>query len=617
MATWGITNLLIGNAYGEYTYTQDKAKNITILKAYTKIYCNGQSAGSLGITGRIQIGGSFYSQAKSINLSSAGTTTLVSKEHTIYHNPDGSVPTGWGLQFSITADGSSNYSQHKTLDQIIPAIPRPSVIAVENFTIDKSEGVSEDIPITVTQYVTSYTSKLSIKVLGTEVKSIDNPETGNITFTDTELQSIYNLMSEVVETDFTFTLTTYNGTTVVGTSEVVKKGTLSNNDLLPTFNNFVYSDNNPDTYNLTGNRYTLVKGHSSPTITVAGSNQAVAHKGATIKKYTFICGDQSKDYVLGEYPAYVQLDNVKDRVMTVWAIDSRGQSTKVDKLATNWIEYTNIEKIPFVAERQNGGTASTVKLILKGKVFDGSFGSVTNDITSATYKYKKTTDGEDEWVNGTTTLAVTKSGSEYSLEQLIAGDLGATGFDQEESFDIYVEVKDKLSKVSDTFTLGAGSPATAIYKNCVALGSPYDETIGGRVQIPKVAGETDFETNLKKQGKEVATLEDIKDTWQGLTVTDLGNANITVHSFKTNGKRVILDINVSVKSTLTVGNTLEILTIPSEHIPKYMVSTFAFASSTFGVMYIERNSNVAKLRNLGGNWSTNNGLNISLTWDLF
>ena len=195
-------------------------------------------------------------------------------------------------------------------------------------------------------------------------------------------------------------------------------------------------------------------------------------------------------------------------------------TVNIDKIYNNWIEYTDIEKKPFSAERKNAGTSTQVTLKLSGNIWDGNFGKEDNKIISAIYKYKKTTDGEDKWVKGTTTLNVVKDGSSYSLEQDIAGDLGATGFDQEESYDIYVEVSDQLSTVSDTFTLGVGSPGIARYKNCVALGAPYDESLGGRVQIPKVTGETDFVTNLKKAGKEVATKEDIPIGWEDITNKD-------------------------------------------------------------------------------------------------
>ena len=55
--------------------------------------------------------------------------------------------------------------------------------------------------------------------------------------------------------------------------------------------------------------------------------------------------------------------------------------------------------------------------------------------------------------------------------------MGAEGFDIDESFEIQVFVKDKLSDNYSnpaSFILGPGTPAVAIYKNNVAIGGRYD-----------------------------------------------------------------------------------------------------------------------------------------------
>ena len=411
---------------------------------------------------------------------------------------------------------------------------------------------------------------------------------------------------------------------------VRQSASLSETDLKPTFNDFEYADVNDITTKLTDNPQILIKGYSDVEMTVSETNKAVAHKGATIKQYTFANGTPIEDITTINYPIKTEKFKPQNKELGVTAIDSRdlpvnivkdltnikilkesviewqgdltdkeqidiyyrvsdkvftqeqliGQkfelttgdgvvemeiercqgndsyfqayppeatmgvilvvrqttddlpfptgtyflayvmvgyvsklTVNIDETYNNWIEYKDVEKKQFSAERKNAGTSTEVTLKLSGNIWDGNFGKEDNSIKEASYKYKKTTD--TEWIDGTTTLNVVKEGSSYSLEQDIAGDLGATGFDQEESYDIYVEVSDQLSTVSDTFTLGAGSPGIARYKNCVALGAPYDKNIGGRVQIPKVTGETDFVTNLKKQGKEVALKEDIEKIESG------------------------------------------------------------------------------------------------------
>ena len=374
---------------------------------------------------------------------------------------------------------------------IIPAL---STILVNNgvyFDVDKGEGVPNTVPVVIKKYDASYTTKLKITSKNnagvvTTIREYQDFNADTLTFTEEELQKYYASTPDWKMTILTFYLETFtaNGTSLgVFTDDTPAK--VSDTDLKPTFNNFTYSDNNPNTYELTKNRSTLIRDYSDIRMSVGGINQATAHKGATIKKYTFINGSKSKDYNMGEYPAYADLTGITERTLTVWAIDSREESTKAEKLATNWVDYTKIEKLSFSAERNNGGTSSIVTLKLEGKMFDGRFGleedgAIENSIKNAIYKYKKTS--ETEWIDGTTDLIVTKNGNSYTLEQQIRGDLGAEGFDVEESYDIYIEVSDQLSTVSDTITLGAGSPALDIYGNCVSVGGIYDENAGGRFQ---------------------------------------------------------------------------------------------------------------------------------------
>ena len=480
------------------------------------------------------------------------------------------------------------------------------------FDVDIQENVANTIPAVLTKYDNSYSTKLKISLKNnnnetTLIRDYQDFNSDEFSFTTEELTKIYNASSKWKMFILILELETFTSDGVsLGVYTDNQPAKISDTGLKPTFNDFTYSDNNSATYELTGDRTILVKGYSNPRLSVAGVNQATAHKGANITKYTFANGEQNKDYVLGDYPAYADLIGVKNNTLTVWVTDSREQSTKVEKLLSNlsvaegvlkwdgdttdrevienvlnndafdfykvsdriltldelsnkkiilasgsmeqpmtidyvdygeatdnswfmamtqqfpmivvvkepgelsqstgtyflnmqgsgyvkelqisedsgttgnWVNYEDIQKVSFSVERDNGGTSSICTLKFEGKMWDGSFGKEQNEVTNAIYKYKKT--DSDEWINGDTDLIVTKDGTTYKIEQQIRGDLGAEGFDQEESYDIYIEISDQLSTVSDTITLGSGSPAQAIYKNNISLGKPYDEYAGGKVQ---------------------------------------------------------------------------------------------------------------------------------------
>lgn len=560
----GSTNLTYGQlrTYAKYN-SQNTSTNKTTYSIKSTYYSSLQVSFSNGTN-------TLDGTTKSYGYSTfTGEVLLQELTRTLTHNEDGSSPTKTIVNsWTATFGGNGTVTSQIT----VPKINRLSTITVNNntsFAVDINENVSNTIPVSITKYVDSYTQKLKISMkTGTNsdgsdilvtIRNYTDFDSDTLTFSQSELTTIYNNASKDRNFWFYFDLDTYNGNTKLGTTQTIELGYLSMTDLKPTFNDFVYADWNQTTLALTGNGYTLVKGYSTAGITVAGPNIATAHKGATISKYTAINGSQNDDYVMGEYPATMQIKKVTDRTMSVWAIDSRGFSTKVDKLAVNWIDYNNIEKISFTAERKNGGTSSEVTLKLSGNIFDGNFGAVVNSIKNATYKYKKTGDGEDSWVEGTTSLNVVKNGSSYSLEQDIAGDLGALGFDQEESYDIYVEVEDQLSKTSDTFTLGAGSPAIDIFKNCVSVGAPYDENLGGRFQLIGHRAEELFENNI-------------------ISVGMFGNVNQSLTNTSTTGNTINLDtVMCQTGSKLSFDSTSHSVVI-GEGISKVLVSGFITAN---------------------------------------
>ena len=163
-----------------------------------------------------------------------------------------------------------------------------------------------------------------------------------ITLTSDELQIIYTNTPNNFFFRFITVVETYQGESKIGQTEVVNMANLSTTDLEPTFTDFVYSDWNPVTRALTDNGYTIIKCYSTIGITVAAINKAIGRKGANIVKYTGINGTNSVDYVLGDYPVTISLEKAQSREFSVWASDSREKSTKVDKIAVNWIEYTDV-----------------------------------------------------------------------------------------------------------------------------------------------------------------------------------------------------------------------------------------------------------------------------------
>lgn len=148
------------------------------------------------------------------NQTSSGASLLTTKSNTVTHNTDGTKTVNCSAGFEGTRAGTGQYvtwSGSKTLY----TIPRGSVIGtVSNFNLEDSFSVP------ITKYSSSFTDTLTISIGGTLIKTIPNYTSGTlITLTDSELLSAYNAVAITnTNTTVTFGLTTYSGSTAVGTS---------------------------------------------------------------------------------------------------------------------------------------------------------------------------------------------------------------------------------------------------------------------------------------------------------------------------------------------------------------------------------------------------------------
>lgn len=270
--------------------------------------------------------------------------------------------------------------------------------------------------------------------------------------------------------------TTANGKSYTNSKDFTFTVTNSN----PTFSNFTYQDTNTTITALTGNNQILVNGYSNVKATISTANKAIAKNSATMRSYKLLVGTKNTTANYNSSAdVNMSINQINNNVIDVYAIDSRGNSTKVSKTATIK-NYSNIKIKSLLATRQNNiGTTTTLKF--EGEFWNASFGSVANAITSCKYKYKTTS--SSSWVDGKTTLTYTISGNKITGSLNIQGDAGTDGFSVANSFDIQLILADKLSSATYNIILTSGNPAVAIYKNNVAIGQQYDTSEGSKLQV--------------------------------------------------------------------------------------------------------------------------------------
>lgn len=273
--------------------------------------------------------------------------------------------------------------------------------------------------------------------------------------------------------------TTQNGKTYTNYKDFTFTVTNSN----PTFSNFTYKDTNATTVVLTGNNQILVRGYSNVSATIPVANKATAKNSATMKTYKLVNGSKSTNTKTYSSTADVTLDTIKNidsGTLVVYATDSRGNSTSVTKNVT-YKKYSDLVIKNVTAERGSNGVGQDVKLKFNGTYWNSSFGSVSNTITNAKYYYKETS--SSNWIEGKTALTFNITNGNYSGSVSIKGDLEANGFDVSKSFNIRLQISDKLITKTYDVILGSGTPAIAIYKNNVAIGQKYNTSLGGALQV--------------------------------------------------------------------------------------------------------------------------------------
>ena len=261
--------------------------------------------------------------------------------------------------------------------------------------------------------------------------------------------------------------------------------TIANNDnTKPTMSVVGYEDINAQTLALTGDDQTLVNGYSTIQVTIPANNKATAKRSATIKKY-FLRNGNNQSLEVNESAGNDVVLSVlaTSNITEVWAVDSRGLNGVYQIVASDFIDYKPIEKNQDpVAKRTDShgtpnGVGEYVKLILSGKYWNQSFGSVTNAIQSITYKYANANDPTN-LIDGTTSITETTSGENFSIDQLVLGDT-PQGFTVSNSYIIQVIVSDKLSSTTFSMTLSSGTPHVAYATNGVSFMGMYNNTLGG------------------------------------------------------------------------------------------------------------------------------------------
>lgn len=267
-------------------------------------------------------------ETRNINIGSkdyyAGETLLASDNFTIYHNDDGTksfnmsatVTSGWSALGTMpTASGTGS----------LPTIPRASQPSINTYPNNSPNfNIGDKITIHMNRASSSFTHTVKINY-GSTSKTIATGVTNSCTFdTSTIANALYALIPNSNTYSNTISVTTYNGSTNIGTKTCPYNAKVVNAN--PTFS-AAYLDSNATTAGITGNNQIIVRNKSTLRINITN---AAAQKSATLKTAKcVILGSAVTANISGTSVTLNvgAINTSQNTTASVTVTDSRGNST--------------------------------------------------------------------------------------------------------------------------------------------------------------------------------------------------------------------------------------------------------------------------------------------------
>lgn len=482
--------------------SQSIENNSTTIRLYNIINVTNNyvawSSGSAWVHAYSEAIGTYYSR---------GSYRLCYADFTFTHSQDGTlaIAPGYGINTTFQSGSSTAVIQLPTIARKITTTSAPDFNDETNsIEVSFTNPANFQSLAYINFYLGNQYQVYALRL--TRAKSLKtSPYTWE--FTNEEKEQMRTALQNDSTCNVSIGFTTFSGDTEIGSSSLQKKFSIVN--ATPIFNYFDVEEVNNTIKTLTGstkNNIINVNGYSNIKATIEATHKAIAQKSASMIKYRFVAGDKTTDinYSSSE-DVNGTINGTSNGMYNIFAIDSRGQTTIVQRLATTEKNYSKIviNKSSCKIERDNNQVGDNAILTLEGEFWNESFGQTTNDVVSITYKLKKT--DSSTWIDGTTTITPTKSGNTFSFSGQIASDNQSTKWDLGSSYNVQIVVNDYLSSDTMEFVLNSAVPTLSLDKNGVGIMCAYDNNLGGSLQV---------EGALYVNGNEIKT-HTFKTLWEG------------------------------------------------------------------------------------------------------
>lgn len=314
-----------------------------------------------------------------------GENLLAEDNFTIYHNADGTK------SFNISATVTSGWSAIGTMPTAsdswsLPTIARASQPSINTYPNNSPDfNIGDTITIHMNRASSSFTHTVKFNYGSTSV-TVATGVTNNCTFnTSTVANALYALIPNANVYNGTVSVTTYNGSTNIGTKTCAYKAHVVNAN--PTFT-ASYLDSNSTTSAITTDNQVIVRNKS--TLTVNFSN-AAAQKSATLASASVNILGQTFSTTLSGATATINVGTIntsQNTTANAIVTDSRGNRSTIPLTITvaDWQEPTAI----ITAKRHDNYYSNTDINV------DANYSSVNNK-NVITIKVRTQKQGESTW----------------------------------------------------------------------------------------------------------------------------------------------------------------------------------------------------------------------------
>ncbi|QZA69684.1 tail fiber protein [Bacillus phage 035JT004] len=363
--------------------------------------------------------------------------------------------------------------------------PKLSVVNKLNGQAGSSTSVyiDQNLTIDLTRYDSEFDHKVQV-ICGSFTKEFNGVGyTQSWTPSSSEQSTLYGIINNAISKSANIKVYTYYNGVRVGSTDNGMTYYVKSSINKPTFTDagIFYTDTNPTTLSLTADDQYIIQGVSTLRVEIPVESKAVAVNGATMKTYSITVNGETKNVnysSTGTVSAdFGTINSASNATVSIKAIDSRGLSTAVTKVV-KVVPYA-FPAVSSTAKRVNGYEKTTT-LTLKGGLSPIAVnGSNKNYLTTARYRYKLTDAATyGSWANFTVSGFPNYSATNVSLE-----------LDENETWDIQVEVSDALGVTTKTIALSAGRPILFLdaIRKSVGIGDfPSNENelkINGRISF--------------------------------------------------------------------------------------------------------------------------------------